>query len=521
MSVDTDNRVEFARVGSVTLLRRPDGDRPPAAAARLVESQLVYNHVSFTHGARSYDEETGRYSGFNSERRKLYSYHDGFPVFQRGFERRIWDGCIQIGLQPSFVDTTPPHPRPDRFDFRPERVFERMQLRARQDECLAAIAGHEYGQIHAPTGMGKGYIIASVALAFPRARIAVVTYRKDVVGTLVRRLTEFLPAVGQVGAGKERVERVTVYTADSMHKIPHDAADEPDILLYDEGHEAPTPKRLTQLARFTHARCYMLTGSPDCRSDNADFRLEGYFGRPVFVMTYPEAVELKLVLPIKVFMVPVDCFNPAADIRREDIIGRERAGVWRNDARNRLIAGLVRSVPADVQTLVLVKSAEHALWLKAHLPEFTLCYDTVKPATYRAAVSAGFVDPVTDPPMTAQARRRLTTAFERGEVRKVICTDVWSTGVSFDELGVILRADARASKGISIQAPGRTCRRFDADAKEYGLAIDLVDKFDSAFHRRSQERERVYRSMGWEITRMTPEQVADFWTAQTSAARPT
>lgn len=502
--------VVFRRVGSVTLLTDEAGAPPTAEACRVVEKHLVYFHKSFENsflrGPAAYDRSTGRYSGYKEEKRHLFMYENGVPVFQWGFEQRVWRECRALGLECRFIDCSPPHPRPDRYTFEPVRAFEMIDLRARQDECLAAIAANVCGQIHAPTGFGKGYMISAVALAYPKARFAIVTYRKDVVATLVRRLSQFLPAVGQVGDGQMRWERVTVITADSMHHIPHDNQ-EPDFLLYDEGHEAPTAKRLTELAKFSRARCFMFSGSPDCRSDGADFRLEGYFGPPVFTMTYPEAVALGLVLPIRVLMVSTDIPNPLGTHRDPDMdmTARERALVWRNSARNQIIARIISALPAEEQSLVLVKSAEHAAYLKQFLPEATLIYDTMKPAVYREAVRAGVIDEKVEPLMNPRTRHRLTTEFEKGLLRRAICTDVWSTGVSFDALGYLFRADARAAAGISIQAPGRTSRRFDSTGKSFGVCLDLNDKFDSGLYRRGKEREKIYRRMGWDVHQVTPD----------------
>jgi superfamily II DNA or RNA helicase len=88
--------------------------------------------------------------------------------------------------------------------------------------------------------------------------------------------------------------------------------------------------------------------------------------------------------------------------------------------------------------------------------------------------------------------------FEAGTLKKVIATDVWSTGVDFPQLSVLIRADARASEIMDVQAPGRVVRRHDASGKDHGLVIDCMDYFDGALMRRSIERKRTYTKQGWE-----------------------
>jgi superfamily II DNA or RNA helicase len=108
------------------------------------------------------------------------------------------------------------------------------------------------------------------------------------------------------------------------------------------------------------------------------------------------------------------------------------------------------------------------------------------------------LDAMTEPPMTPSARDKMSRDFESGELKKVIATDVWSTGVDFPQLSVLIRADARASVIMDVQAPGRVVRRHDASGKDHGLVIDCMDYFDTAFMRRSTERKRTYAKQGWE-----------------------
>lgn len=497
--------VKFCRYRALTYLESESGTAPPVELCREIEKVLQYDHVEFLRGADAYDPNTNRSTRIRTEKRNLYTYiSNRRPIFQRGFERRVWDVALRLGITPKFVNTNPPHPEPERLEFKPERVFERLQLKARQDECLAAIADNEYGQIWAPTGFGKGFIIVAVALAYPKAKIVVITGRTDVAATLEQRLADHIPSVGRIGGGKEVWGRVTVVNADSMHKIPHEVHNEPDIVLYDESHEAPTPTRLRQLNQFVSSRMYGLSASANCRMDGADFRLEGFFGPPIFEMTFAEAEALGLVLKIKTTMIGVHASsNPYREMK--DVV-KERHAVWRNEHRNSIIASIASSFGDDEQVLVMVRSVDHAAHLKKFLPGFQMCYDTVSPERYRQFVNAGLIDPEVDPIMTKQRRRDMTKQFEAGTLRKVICTDVWSTGVSFDQLGVLIRADARSSKGISIQAPGRTCRRSDATGKQEGWVIDFQDNFDTGLNRRARDREKVYEGMEWQITRMTPEE---------------
>lgn len=110
------------------------------------------------------------------------------------------------------------------------------------------------------------------------------------------------------------------------------------------------------------------------------------------------------------------------------------------------------------------------------------------------------LDTVNEPAMTPAIRDKMSKDFEAGTLKKVIATDVWSTGVDFPMLSVLIRADARASEIMDIQAPGRVVRRHDASGKEHGIVIDCLDSFDPGFKKRSFERKKTYDEQGWEQT---------------------
>ncbi len=147
----------------------------------------------------------------------------------------------------------------------------------------------------------------------------------------------------------------------------------------------------------------------------------------------------------------------------------------------------------DVQCLVLVATVDHAVRLKQFLPEYKLCYDQCK--DYAGFVKSGLLDPADEPPMTPVRREAMRTQFEDGTLKKVIATDVWSTGVDFAALPVLCRADGRDSRIMDTQAPCRANRIFDG--KAYALVIDGMDFFHDTLHGRSNRRKRHYIKQGW------------------------
>jgi superfamily II DNA or RNA helicase len=211
-------------------------------------------------------------------------------------------------------------------------------------------------------------------------------------------------------------------------------------------------------------------------------------------MTYPEAVEHKCVVPMEVNWNPVMATSQG---NYDDILDRERYGIWQNAHRNAIIAERAHhySDHGD-QVLVIVSKVEHAMFLKKHLPDFTLCYGELDPKDRRWYISEGLI-PEKQPQMTLDRRLMLTRAFRAGRLKKVIATGVWNRGVDFRNLGVLIRADAQSSPIADIQIPGRLSRTAVEAGKEVGIVEDFMDQFDKALAERARRRRSNYKSYGW------------------------
>lgn len=487
-------KVIMKRKGNLVELKTVEGVLPQELRDQ-IEDQLSYDHVSQLRGKEAY--AFGGYTPFHTEHRVLYTKNDnGDYTFSRGFSFRVFHLCKEAGAEIKVYDIPNKFSSPDRYVPDYAKVFSHMDLKAKQDECLATISVSEGGIVVAPTGFGKSFLFAAICLMFPNSRIHVVTRRRDVMKRLIRHLVKYLPSVGQVGGGSKIWDRITVITADSLHLVEHEPHLAADIVLYDEVHEAAAPSYSSELAKYDNARMFGFTATPDGRFDGAHHRLEGLFGPKIFEMTYPEAVSHGLVLPVRVEWIDVNMERNPCEFKKET--AKERWGIWRNTHRNQLIAAKANEFGEDDQVLILVRTLEHAVFLKQELPDFKLCYDKMDTEVYDGLVKKGLLDKLDEPQMTPSARDKMSKDFEAGTLKKVIATDVWSTGVDFPQLSVLIRADARASEIMDIQAPGRVVRRHDPSGKSHGLVIDCMDYFDNAFLRRSMERRKTYVKQGWE-----------------------
>lgn len=464
----------------------------PKEIQQLLEPELQYVHVQLLVGNAAYDFNGNR-KPIQKSLKLLYTY-DKYErlVCGAGFQDRINRILTKNDYDVTVEDCNPKHPRYKRFIQNWDNVFQNLSLRVKQDEILARIDSFDRGIICGPTGIGKSFLYKAIALLYPNANIVITTSRKDIAQAIRQDLSKHIPNVGQVGGGMKKYERVTVCLAKSLHRLN---TDDVDILIGEEAHELAAPSYYEKLAQFRYCRMYGFTATPTGRLDNADKKLESLFGPIIFNMSYQEAVKLQLVVPIHVKWLDVFIDpNPAANMQD---VKRKRWGIWRNSRRNEIIANTANEYDSDTQVLIMVTTFDHAVYLRQYLPDFTLCYAERSDTEAFEKFQKNGMLPEEEPVVNDTRRQMLRKQFEEGTLKKVIATDVWSTGVSFNQLGVLIRADARGSKIMDAQIPGRVCRLHKESDKTYGLVIDCLDQFDPGFGGAARKRQKNYEEKGW------------------------
>lgn len=477
----------------------PNGLDPlPQTVRDVLTPHMIYTHVKHLYGKDRYwvDPVTGdrQQRSMAFEKRRLYKMDDrGRLVCGRGYLGRVVELLEGLGYDVFYKDMTPEGPRPDAYTENWDLLLNTIEFRPRQEEVLVEIAANECGILDAAPGVGKTFIMAAASLLYNKARFALVTRGKDRMNHLLREVTQFLPSVGMVGAGQNHKHRVTIYSADSLHKYEEGDA---DFALFDEFHELMADKYVEVMARrFRTTRNFGLSATTTGRKDGTDARAESFFGRTIFHMTQQESEALGLVVPVEIRWLDVIMqHNPAAG---KTGVPQKRWGIWRNDERNEVIAEAANAHP-DSQVLILVETVEHAIYLAQFLPDFELVYGTLSEKDCDYYINHEML-PRNYMPLPQHERKAMQEEFETGELRKVIATDVWATGVSFEHLSVLIRGDARNSKILDTQIPGRVDRI--SDGKDVGIVYDCLDQFDDSLRKKAKDRERNYKKRGWQQTK--------------------
>jgi hypothetical protein len=479
-----------------------DGISPlPQEARRLLELTLRYEKKKLLYGRDRYNAHTGAYDRrVEIIPKKCYRFDTfGRLVTNFGYVYRLIPLLQRAGYVIDVLNKDPAPERADWDDVSMESVTRHFQFRQRQDECLQQIIDNPCGVIHAATGFGKLVLIAMVCLAFPRAKIDIVTRRATLVNKITKYLTRYVPNVGQTGGGGKTRGRVTVYTFKSLHCSQFDA----DIVLVDEAHEGLADEASSLLARYQNSRMFAFTASPSGRIDGTDIRMEAVFGRTIFYLPYKEARKLGLVVPIRVEWSDVNLrTNPCAGL--EDV-RRKRAGIWCNHDRNEIIANKAKTFNQNDQVFVAVDFVEHAVNLWQHLKNdgYVLVYDKMDEIDLRRYKRDGLL-PNDFKPMTPKLKEHYREEFEAGRLKKTIST-VWDVGVDPVHLTALIRADAGDGDIDSTQIPGRAARISQDNPNKVGIVCDFRDQFDARFSQRAKHRLSCYVDIGFENVLTTPQ----------------
>jgi superfamily II DNA or RNA helicase len=400
----------------------------------------------------------------------------------------------------------------DRFEFeiirsRSRQIEENTQpdwsqidpseFREGQFEVLQKMVEADCGRVVVPPGVGKSFFIGRFAKVMHRARIVVCTDLTLVLEQLYDDLKKLLgDQVGIItGKHKKNIDaRILCVSLGTLQKFVSESQQNFDVLILDEYHCCGSARRLATLETVRRAKLFGLSANGE-RNDKSEFRINGIFGPLIYEMSHAEAEAKKLVTPICVVWVPVversDCY------RHEYLTGpeAERKYIWEHVERNRAIARAARMFSGDDQVLISVKNIFQALHIRRFLPEFTVVYgvqkeDTSNLGMYRAM---GLMDGV--PEMTSERLMTLRQKFAEGTLKKVIATKVFSHGLNFPGLSVVIRADGMNSMTADTQWPGRASRI--QDGKTVSLVFDMTDQHVDGFLQKALQRRRRYQSYKW------------------------
>ena len=434
-----------------------------------------------------------------------------------GFAKRCRDHLKMCGYEVEIIDARTPMPPPD--------IMKAMTgLREYQYELVYNMLMSGGGILSGATGLGKTHVIKALCNAYSHESlmqrgtptIVVAVPDKDITQKNFDDLTELLPDrnVGLIMSGRHRPsDDIQVITLDSLHKLD---ADDVGVLIVDEMHTASSDTRAQELLRFTKARIWGVSATPDGRFDGKDTVAEGIFGPVVATFSYQDGVKAGCLVPVKVLWI--DCPEPNIGLenyaRYKTRDQRYKWGVHYNRALNDMIGRIYAGIPHDLQVLGMLQFTKH---MEQVLRGCANAKVTPLPTQCHAGT-----DPAEFPPssfwhvhaITAKERKEIYERMKTGEVRQAVSTHVWKQGVNFADLRVVINLGGGGSEIVAKQVPGRASRKVDG--KDGAYIIEFRHGWDTAKSKTGRNiagpiakddasRARIYTELGFEQINLSNE----------------
>jgi len=450
-----------------------------------------------------------------------------------GFAKRCKDHLNMSGFEVEVVDRRTPMPAPD--------MDKAMTgLREYQLELVYNMLMSGGGILSGATGLGKTHVIKALCNAYSHEAlmqrgtptIVVAVPDKDITQKNFDDLTKLLPDrnVGLIMSGRSKPsDDIQVITLDSLHKLD---AEDVGVLIVDEMHAAASDTRSQELLRFSKARFWGVSATPDGRFDGKDTVAEGIFGPIVARFTYQDGVKAGCLVPVKVFWIDA----PEPNIGLEHYLKyktrdqRYKWGVYNNRPLNDMVGRIFAGMPAELQALGMLQFTKHmeqvlrgcANARVSPLPE--QAHAGTDPAEFPA--SAFWHVHAISP----KERRDVYDRMRSGEIRRAVSTHVYKQGVDFPDLRVVLNLGGGGSEIVSKQVPGRASRKVDG--KDSAYIIEFRHHWDTVrspktrretagpVFRDDVSRMKIYDSLGFEQINLENEKELPWATTNSSTQTP-
>ena len=356
----------------------------------------------------------------------------------------------------------------------------RGELRPEQAEAVGRLYGQGGGMLIAPPAAGKTES-GMALLACWRQPALWMVHTKDLVNQAVERAQRVLSlprgGIGIIGAGHKDTwgTHLTVATIQSLTRKRY--AEEAGIgaVVWDEAHHAGGLSFARVLNRLPARFRVGLTATPD-RTDGLHPLIYDLFG-PAVTIPYATMVALGRALVPSVEQLNTKFqASPGADWNQ---IQEERA---RDAHRNLMICALAFGLwRSGHRVIVLVERIEHTKVLAEALQARFGCPTS--------AVSG---------PVVALARKQAFGALSTDR-RVLVATKLMDEGVDIPLADRLILGAAQRSEPLLWQRVGRVIRA--PEGKTDAVVWDLVDPLVPSLLDQAQQREGVYRALGFPVRR--------------------
>lgn len=438
---------------------------------------------------------------------KFTTYAPGFK-YTKLFQRKLWDGKVCLVKDSSFP-TGLLHAACEtlkRVEIEDRRSIKKIsleptsiKLRDYQQEVVNKCFTNRFqnlwwprGVIHAATGSGKT-VIAAAMIEMTQVPTIFLVHRRELVEQTIRVFEKYsLNPGGIADLGKKNLIVCTIQGLMSWsfkRKKPSKnmAEKKQEVLEYldkveqvylDEAHLCASSLEKGNLfikALSLMPNAYMrwgLTATPFMREEYHNWLLEGSTGPTIMKVTTQQLIKAGYLSCPKIHMIR----TPRMKIPREWPTCYE-LGIVMNDWRNSRIVELIEEEDAPI--MVLVTRLDHGEIL------IRKCQEAGLPVKFLSGACS------------LDERKAALEAMLAGQLKAVIGTKIWDSGLDVSEIQTLILGGGGRSKLTSIQRLGRGLRR--TSKKSEVRVFDFVDNASGILIRHSQERQRTWDSEGHEV----------------------
>jgi len=357
------------------------------------------------------------------------------------------------------------------------------------DLLTKALKRRQSGLIGAPTRYGKSALIYNTVRAMPHTTTVMTAPGKDLVIQMYEAALQWLPdrEVKLIGAGSKtrfQSDDVTVCSMDSLDKCSFSKT---KLLLVDEPHACVTDSRIPYMRAFSRALRYGYGASLTGRFDGKDPLIEGLLGPVLVNRTYQEAVKEGAICQLDVVLVVVDPADKGQCPANRD------AAIRKYLFQNPVVGGITghicdELIPQDWQTLMFIKNEKQAKYQK----------DFITRGNPLIAM---------DKLLKGDERYELTEMMKDNVLKRCLASDIYSQGVTFSDVRVVVNLSGGGPYTNAVQKPGRLAEIRPGTGKVTGIMVDFMFPFDdsrpqSAYNnlaRDSNNRYAIYKEKGYNI----------------------
>jgi superfamily II DNA or RNA helicase len=353
-------------------------------------------------------------------------------------------------------------------------------MRFSQKEVLeTALNKKRSGLIALPTRYGKSRVALNIIRAYDKVTTVVAVPGRDLVKQTYEFLKEELPERDvRKQSAKTLCSDVLVCSMDSLHHCQHGKV---KLLIIDEPHTCVTDSRIDKIRAFHRAMKYGTGATYTGRFDNKDLLIQGVIGPVLAERTFVEAVKEGAICPIDALLVVMPP-EYRSSFSREKLI---RDNLLMNATVGGRLQMICDILPPEWQTLGFIANEKSA--------EFFLPFIGREGAIAMAKR------------MTATERNHFFEEMAEGNITRCLASDIYSQGVTFSQLRVVINLAGGGPYTNSVQRPGRLAEIVEG--KSSGIMVDFIfsptdnpySLYDKTLVTDSRKRCETYAQKGYNM----------------------